>query len=64
MKLAFIAAEKAFPVSAMGPRLLRCRHGYYAYMKRRETKLPTELELQSRVRGTFSLSFDRSLLCH
>jgi transposase InsO family protein len=53
MKFAFIAAEKAFPVSAMCRVFSVTRQGYYAYLKRREAKLPVELELQAQVRQAF-----------
>jgi putative transposase len=53
MKFAFIAAEKAFPVAAMCRVFSVTRQGYYAYLKRRETKLPAELELQAQVRQAF-----------
>jgi len=53
MKFAFIAAEKAFPVAAMCRVFSVTRQGYYAYLKRREKKVPIELELQAQVRQAF-----------
>jgi transposase InsO family protein len=54
MKFAFIAAEKAFPVSAMCRVLSVTRQGYYAYLKREATKLPAELELQAQVKQAYA----------
>jgi transposase InsO family protein len=54
MKFAFIAAEKAFPVSAMCRLFGVTRQGYYAYAKRKASKLPAELELQSQVKQAYA----------
>jgi transposase InsO family protein len=54
MKFAFIAAEKAFPVSAMCRVFSVTRQGYYAYLKREATKLPAERELQTHVREAYA----------
>jgi len=53
MKFAFIAAEKAFPVAAMCRVFSVTRQGYYAYLKRREKKVPIEVALQAQVRQAF-----------
>jgi putative transposase len=49
MRFAFIEAEKAFPVSAMCRVFSVTRQGYYAYLKRKEARLPAEVELQAQV---------------
>jgi transposase InsO family protein len=53
MKFAFIAAEKAFPVSAMCRLLGVTRQGYYAYAKRRARGRPAEVELQFQVKQAY-----------
>lgn len=54
MKFAFIAAEKAFPVSAMCRVLSVTRQGYYAYVKRLAAKRPAEVELQAHVKQAYA----------
>lgn len=54
MKFAFIAAEKAFPVSAMCRVFSVTRQGYYAYVKRQLARRPVETELQTQVRQAYA----------
>ena len=54
MKFAFIAAEKAFPVSTMCRVFSVTRQGYYAYLKRRAVKRPAEVELQAQVKQAYA----------
>jgi transposase InsO family protein len=54
MKFAFIAAEKAFPVSAMCRVFGVTRQGYYAHRKRQAARRPREVELQAQVRQAYA----------
>lgn len=54
MKFAFIAAEKAFPVSAMCRVFGVTRQGYYAHIKRKALQVPLEVELQAQVKQAYA----------
>ena len=54
MKFAFIAAEKAFPVSTMCRVFEVSRQGYYAYLTRQAAKRPVEVELQAQVKQAYA----------
>jgi putative transposase len=55
VKFSFIASvEKAFPVAAMCRVFGVTRQGYYAFLKRRRSRLPAEIELQAQVKEAYA----------